>query len=191
MPESRCGKRINQNKQRDQSKVIKNMKLYFSTMRCLVAVLCAGLFNVACSAEPSPLQLAVTGYNHTEKEIGFFTVGRGDGKGGDGTEVGYLGPGTGGGGETCCILAPAVWPQGMTVKVTWESWTKSTPQTLTRVVPVPKYDAKDASTLDVHFLHNGEVKVFVTKYMLGHRDYPLKGKEAEMKPGVPVKIIWP
>jgi hypothetical protein len=59
------------------------------------------------------------------------------------------------------------------------------------VVPVPKYDAKTAGSLNVHFLHNGEVKVFITKYTLGHRDYPLKGKEAEMKPGVPIEIISP
>jgi hypothetical protein len=167
------------------------MKLYFSTVRCLVAVLCAGVFNVACSSDSSTLDLAVTGYNHTEKGIGSFTVSRGDGKDGIGIEFGYLGAGSGGGKFTCCASVPRVWPPGMTVKVTWDGWVKNTEQTLTRVVPVPQYDAKTASTFDVHFLHNGEVKVFVTRYTLGHRDYPLKGKEAEMKPGVPVKIIWP
>jgi hypothetical protein len=166
------------------------MKLYFSPMHCLFAVLCAGVFNVACSEDTSPLQAGVTGYNHTEKSIGYYTVSSGDGKGG-GIEVGFLDAGAGGGGLTCCVLVPRVWPPGMTVKVTWESWTKKTPQTLTRVVPVPKYDAKTAGSLNVHFLYNGEVKVFITKYSLGHRDYPLKGKEAEMKPGVPLKIIWP
>jgi hypothetical protein len=167
------------------------MKLYFSPMRCLFAVLCAGVVNVACSEDTSPLQVAVTGYNHTEKGIGSYTVSRGDGKGGIGIEVGYLRAGTGGGGFTCCVLLPRVWPQGMTVKVTWDGWVKNAEQTLTRVVPVPKYDVETAGTLNVHFLHSGDVKVFVTKYTLGHRDYPLKGKEAEMKPGVPVKIISP
>jgi hypothetical protein len=167
------------------------MKFDFSLMRCLFAVLCTSLVSVACSAEPEPLQLQVTAYNHTEDGIGSYTVSRGDGKGGIGIEVGFLGAGSGGGGRSCCILVPRVWPPGMVVNVTWESWITKTRQTLTRVVPVPKYDAKTASTFDVHFLHNGEVKVFVAQYTLGHRDYPLKGKEAEMKPGVPLEIIWP
>lgn len=60
-----------------------------------------------------------------------------------------------------------------------------------RVVEIPKYDLKNADLFSVHFLRNGEVKVFVTGLLLGHRDYPLKGKDAELKPGVPIKIIWP
>jgi hypothetical protein len=100
------------------------MKLYFSPMHCLFAVLCAGLVNVACSKELSTLDLDVTGYNHTEKEIGSYTVSRGDGKGGIGIEVGYLHAGEGGGGFTCCVLVPRVWPPGMTVKVTWTAGSK-------------------------------------------------------------------
>jgi hypothetical protein len=32
----------------------------------------------------------------------------------------------------------------------------------------------------VHFLRNGEIKVFVTIYMTWHPNYPLKGDEAKM-----------
>jgi hypothetical protein len=170
------------------------MKYNFSPMRCLFALACVGIVNVACSQEPATARLELSGYNHTEKSIGGYSVSNpheGAGAGNGSGEAGYLGGGEGGGSFTCCILVPAVWQPGMTVKVTWDGWVKNIQQTVSRVVPVPKYDAKNASTFDVHFLHDGEVKVFVTKYTLGHRDYPLKGKEAEMKPGVPVKIIWP
>ena len=34
---------------------------------------------------------------------------------------------------------------------------------------------------------HSQIKVFVTMYALWHPDYPLKGKEAELTPGVPPK----
>jgi hypothetical protein len=154
-------------------------------------VLCAGVFNVACSSDSSTLDLSVNGYNHTEKEIGSFTVSRGDGKGGIGIEVGYLGAGSGGGGLTCCVSVPRVWPPGMTVKVTWDGWDKNTEKTLTRVVPVPQYDAKKASTFDVHFLHNGEVKVFVAAYLLGHPDYAAQRQGSGDEARCSNRDFWP
>lgn len=48
-------------------------------------------------------------------------------------------------------------------------------------MPIPKYDK--VGDLAVHFLRNGEVKVFVTNPRLGHPDYPLKGPEAGLNEG--------
>ena len=59
-----------------------------------------------------------------------------------------------------------------------------------KIVSIPQYTSSDASIFVVHFLHDGSYKVFVTKYSLGHRKYPLSGKEAELEPGVPLEIIW-
>lgn len=59
-----------------------------------------------------------------------------------------------------------------------------------KTVLVPQYSRAEASMFVVHFLYDGSYKVFVTKYLLGHRKYPLAGKEAELKPGIPLEIIW-
>jgi hypothetical protein len=59
-----------------------------------------------------------------------------------------------------------------------------------KMVPILQYSCAEASKLVVHFLHDGSYKVFVTRYLLGHRKYPLSGKEAELEPGVPLEIIW-
>ena len=53
---------------------------------------------------------------------------------------------------------------------------------------MPPYDK--VSRLAVHFLRNGEVKVFATMYGLSHPDYPLQGEEATMKPGVPLRLPY-
>ena len=59
-----------------------------------------------------------------------------------------------------------------------------------KTVFIPRYDSSDAGRFVVHFLHDGSYKVFVTKYLLGHRKYPLSGKETELQPGKPLEIIW-
>lgn len=162
------------------------MKHYFFVKRWLFAMICVSLFSTACSKEPATTPLQLTGYNHTNKSIGSFSV---TGDGGEGGNSGYHAPGSGGGGFTCCVSVPTVWQPGMKIMVTWDGWEKDMEKTITRVVPVPKYDAETASRLNVHFLRNGEVKVFISRYGLRNRNYPLKGKEAELKPGVPIEIV--
>lgn len=39
------------------------------------------------------------------------------------------------------------------------------------------------------FFSDGSCKVFVTKYLLRHRKYPLSGKEVELQHGEPLEII--
>lgn len=99
--------------------------------------------------------------------------------------------GAGSGGFTCCVSVPSTWRAGLMVKMTKVIMVNKVKKTVERVVAIPKYDLKDASLFPVHFLRNGDAKVFVTGLLLGHRNYPLKGKEAELEAGVPIKIIWP
>lgn len=164
------------------------MKSFFSTKIWLCAVLGCALLSTACSKEPATTSLQLTGYNHTDRGIGSYSV---SGGGGEGGSAGYIAAGAGGGKFSCCVSVPTVWQPDMKITVTWDGWEKDVEKMIIRVVPVPKYDAKTASTMNVHFLRSGKVKVFVSRSGLRNRDYPLKGKEAELKPGVPIEIILP
>lgn len=118
----------------------------------------------ACGEELIPTN--VVGYNHTDKDIGNFTV---NGQGG-----GFLQAHHGGGKFSCCIDIPKPWKPHYEVTVNWtdnhgESYKE-------RVVEVPKYEK--LGDFAVHFLRSGEVKVFVTILTPRHPDYPLKGSEA-------------
>jgi len=122
---------------------------------------------LACSEEKVGIDLV--GYNHTDYEIGHFSV---DGSGGT-----YLGEHEGGGKFVCCVSVPRKYKPGMKVHVSWGGVGVKTQE---RVVDVPPYKPEDTGVFAVHFLRNGEVKVFVTSYALGHPNYPLKGDEAKM-----------
>lgn len=148
-------------------------------IRILLRVLlsCALLFSAACRGDNSVLA-EVVGYNHTDKHIGRFAV---DGVGGTGILAHK-----GGGKFTCCIGVPKPWRPGMTATIGWTDDHDEHYQE--RVVPVPKYD--EVSRFAVHFLRNGEIKVFVTTYGLGHPDYPLKGTEAGLRLGEDPVEVW-
>lgn len=120
----------------------------------------------------------LTGYNHTTNTIASFYV--------DGQWGGNLSPGTGGGSFVCCVRLPVLWHEGIKVKVVWEDHEL---KTQSRQVMVPKYDSKTLTDFGVHFLRNGEIKVFATYGGLRRRDYPLQGEEAELKPGVPIRHV--
>jgi len=160
-------------------------------MREVITVLIAAFTLLGCnaktSAEPGAAPSAsapvrhgatvsaqLTGYNHTDKTIAAFYV--------NGEWGGNIWPGSGGGSFVCCVELPRPWYEGYKVTVTWEDHELKTQK---REVPVPKYDATNIGSLNVHFLRSGEIKVFAGMTMLGHPDYPFKGKEAELKPGVP------
>ncbi|MEO8154490.1 MAG: DUF3304 domain-containing protein [Rhizobacter sp.] len=120
----------------------------------------------------------LTGYNHTDKTIAAFYV--------NGEWGGNITPGSGGGKFVCCIALPAPWYPGLKVKVTWEDHEG---KMQAREVAVPEYDPKTLSGFNVHFLRSGEIKVFANRLSLWHSDYPLKGKEAELKPGIPIVTL--
>ena len=117
----------------------------------------------------------LTGYNRTSKTIGAFYV--------NGEWGGNITPGSGGGSFVCCVELPVPWRRGLTAKITWED---DEGKTRSREVDVPEYDPNTLSRFNVHFLRNGEIKVFANRLSLWHPDYPLKGQEAELKPGEPI-----
>jgi uncharacterized membrane protein len=153
---------------------------------CISAALVFGI-NIACG-KSSKTALELTAYNHTSEGISWYSVSTSEGSDGG---AGYLGAGAGGGGFTCCVSVPSKWRPGLTVSVTRATIIDGIEKKVVQTVPVPKYDSETASTLNIHFLRDGGTKVFVTRVMLGHRDYPLKGREAELKPGIPIEIRWP
>ena len=131
--------------------------------------------------------VSLTAYNHTESGVGSYIVTLADGTS---VEAGYLGPGEGGGGETCCLSIPSAWKPDMKATISMHILKNGKPIQVEKTVFVPRYNSSDAGRFVVHFLHDGSLKVFVTKYSLGHRKYPLSGKEAELEPGIPLEIIW-
>lgn len=118
----------------------------------------------ACSEELIPTN--VVGYNHTDKDIGNFAV---DGQGG-----GFLQAHRGGGKFSCCLSIPKPWRPNYKVTVNWTDDHGASYKE--RIVDVPRYEK--LGDVAVHFLRNGEVKVFVTMLTPRHPDYPLKGPEA-------------
>ncbi|EED40451.1 conserved hypothetical protein [Stenotrophomonas sp. SKA14] len=75
-------------------------------------------------------------------------------------------------------MVPDRWTPDLKAEIEWttdlETYQKAT-------VSIPRYN--EVGSLAVHFLRNGQVKVFVTNLILGHPDYPLTGPEAPMREG--------
>lgn len=164
------------------------MSYFFKTRLNSLSLVIFLLFStIACSKESMKINVNITAYNHTENGVGSYIVKLADGSW---AEAGFLAPGQGGGGKTCCLSIPSVWKKGMKVTVIMDTIKDGKDIRVEKVVPVPPYVASDAGRFVVHFLHDGSYKVFVTKYLLGHKKYPLAGKEAELQPGVPLEIIW-
>ena len=134
----------------------------------LVAVVTGGLLG---SCEDKTIAPSIVGYNHTNAAIGHFTV---NGRGGGG----FLGAHQGGGKFACCAPIPNPWRSGLTATIGWTDERDEHYQE--RVVPVPEYDAKRTGQFSVHFLRNGDIRVFVTLYGLRHPDYPLKGADTSL-----------
>lgn len=74
--------------------------------------------NTACSKEPMRIDVNLTAYNHTEHGIGSYIVTLEDGSS---AEAGYLDPGQGGGGKTCCFSIPSVWRPGMKATIVMDT----------------------------------------------------------------------
>lgn len=123
----------------------------------------------ACKGRTASTPVAVLGYNHTDAYIAQFLVNGGSGGSADSHSEG---------GTVCCVVLPDRWTPDMKVEIEWttdlETFQKKT-------VAIPKYN--QLGNLAVHFLRNGEIKVFVTNLVLGHPDYPLTGPEAPLREG--------
>lgn len=174
-----------------------------SLFRWLSWLLCAALLTLAgCSpAEtpdppPPPLDpngktgVSMRGYNFTAEGVESFSV--------NGARVSNLPDYGGGGADTCCAMLPNRWHEGMTVRVDWTTSIWTTPyeprehmsiddqlkccvrrRTLSREVSVQRYERP--ATLQVFFLPDDEVEVWVTDFDLGHPQHP-SGREYPTKP---------
>ncbi|MDN2714301.1 DUF3304 domain-containing protein [Janthinobacterium sp. SUN120] len=166
--------------------MVKNL---FSMKTVLIGFLWlfTALPHAAQGKESRELTVNLSGYNHTDHGVGSYEVTL---QNGATAGAGYLDAGQGGGGLTCCLSIPRVWQAGMTANIVMHTIKNGKDIRVEQTVPVPKYAPADAGRFVVHFLCNGKYKVFVTRYLLGHRKYPLSGTEAQLERGVPIEIIW-
>jgi hypothetical protein len=155
----------------------------------LRSLLIAGVILMcsACGKDPGGITANMTAYNHSVESIASFDVELSTGAA---VGAGFIAPGQGGGALTCCVTLPPAWTPGLKVTVRKIAGHNGETQVTIKSVAIPKYDATQNNNLNVHFLNDGNVKVFVTQYALGHQNYPLRGKEADLVPGVPLQIRW-
>ncbi|MDA5343478.1 DUF3304 domain-containing protein [Stenotrophomonas maltophilia] len=123
----------------------------------------------ACKGQSASTPVGVRGYNHTDNHVAQFLVNGGSG--------GSAWPHSAGG-TVCCVVLPDHWAPDQKVEIEWttdlETYQKATES-------ISRYN--EVGSLAVHFLRNGQVKVFVTNLTLGHPDYPLTGPEAPLREG--------
>jgi Protein of unknown function (DUF3304) len=147
-------------------------------------MLCATL-SPACSKDPQvglredQMTANISPYNHTADYIHELYVDEAWG----GNSYAY-----GGGGKyVCCIIYPKTWRPGLTAKVRW-STSSSDPEATgdaikgkwhEKTVAIEKY-TKPGTTLNVHFLAGGEVRLIISSMSAGTPGYP--GPEAPVKP---------
>jgi hypothetical protein len=136
-------------------------------------VLIAALIGACGERHPTTFVSQITGYNHSSNYIADFSV--------NGNWGGNIFVHSGGGKSTCCIELPLPWRSGITVEV---DWVDEHGERHVRNVPVPPYTEKSLGIFNVHFLRDGNIKVFAINAGLGHPDYPLQGEEANLTPGV-------
>ena len=133
-------------------------------------------------AKPASYAAGITGYNFTSEGVQEFYV-----NGQWGSNLPMYG---GGGGTTCCVNVPKRWRPGLVAKIDWTTghWTVPSKEilamdiqeaircclarrTLSKTVPIERYDPEGGG-LQVFFLPNDEIKVWVSNYDLGHEKHP-------------------
>ncbi len=150
---------------------------------------CALAMVVALSGcePPAPrkvqdMAVGITGYNFTAEGVQEYYV--------NGSRGSNLPPYGGGGSTSCCVKLPGEWTPEVTVKVDWTigdytlPWSQlepMTPQqrsaccwrqrTLSKTVPVERY-GEEGGRVQVFFLPNDEIKVWVSNLGLGHARHP-------------------
>ncbi|RIX78339.1 DUF3304 domain-containing protein [Acidovorax cavernicola] len=139
---------------------------------CALALLTLPL--VACSSKERTTEsysANLSPYNHTGDHIEPYV---------DGIFAGHSSAYGGGGSFVCCISYPAKWRPGLSAKVRWatssgipgdrrpEAYVQ---QWHEKVVPIEKYDVP-GSTLNIHFLAGGEVRLIISSKGAGAKDYP-------------------
>lgn len=157
------------------------------TRRALRAVLLAVVLPLAaCSKSPKDGELRadqamakLSAYIHTPDYIHQYYV---EGQwGGNSRAYG------GGGSFVCCMVYLRQWREGLSAKVRWttsSSDPKATGEAATekwheKTVPIDRY-TQTGTTVNVHFMPAGEVRLVITNMSAGQPDYP--GPEAPEKP---------
>ncbi|WP_244917609.1 DUF3304 domain-containing protein [Pseudacidovorax intermedius] len=124
----------------------------------------------------------ITGYNFTSEGVQSFYV--------QGMRGSNLPPYGGGGATSCCVQLPWQWTPDLKVKVDWtighytRPWEQRkdmsieqeraccwTQRTLSKVVPIQPYEA-EGGRLQVLFLPNDEIEVWVSMWALGAPQHP-------------------
>jgi hypothetical protein len=148
---------------------------------CLGAFLALGVVmaNTPVRIAADKLTAQISPYNHTAEYIHQLYV---NDQGG-GNSRAY----SGGGSFVCCIVYPKTWREGLTAKVRWT--TSSSDPSATgdaaigkwheKIVPIDRY-SEPGTTLNVHFLPKGEVRLVVSSKGADHPQYP--GPKAPEKP---------
>jgi len=141
---------------------------------------------IACSDEqqakgrkPEQMVAQLSVYNHTGDYIHQSYV--------DDQSSGNARAYGGGGSFVCCIQYPKVWRERLTAKVRWttsssnpgasgpaaeEKWHE-------KIVPIERY-SEPGTTLNIHFLPDGNVRLIITSMTAGWPGYP--GPDAPKKP---------
>lgn len=163
-----------------------NSRITFVRWLALCSALALSLALAGCEP-PAPrvakdMAVGITGYNFTAEGVQEYYVN--DRRGSN------LPPYGGGGGTSCCVTLPGQWTPGLTVKVDWTMGHWTTPyetrkhltiaeqikccsieRTLSKTVPVERY-GKEGGRVQVFFLPNDEIKVWVSDYDLGFPGHP-------------------
>ncbi len=157
------------------------MKRLTTLTLCALALLVLPL--AACSGKERAREsysANISAYNHTGDYIHQFYV---DGAGGGNSR-----PYGGGGSFVCCISYPAEWRPGLSAKVKWTTSSGNPKDTSPeaavehwheKTVPIDKYEIP-GSTLNVHFLSGGEVRLVISSKGAGAKGYP--GPDYPVKP---------
>ncbi|HBK45385.1 MAG TPA: hypothetical protein DDZ67_02900 [Xanthomonadaceae bacterium] len=141
-----------------------------------VAALVATLAACTPAQEDQAASAKISPYNHTEDYIHQFYI---NGQGG-----GNSYPYEGGGSFVCCINYPRQWYPGLTATVRWTTSSgipgiRTEPVWHEKVVPIERYE-KPGTTLNVHFLPGGQVRLLIWSGSAGSKGY--KGPDAPVKP---------
>jgi hypothetical protein len=135
------------------------------TLAALAALVHTGCADTTYGADIVP-------YNHTSSDIAAVYV--------NGTWGGNSFAHSGGGKFVCCAELPKRSPKDFSVTIGWDDESFKHHERLVKVEPYSQ-----PGHLAVHFLRGDKIKVFVVSVYLNHPDYPLKGEEATLRPGVP------
>jgi hypothetical protein len=139
-------------------------------------ILCSSV-SAGCSSQEARYAATIIGYNHTSNGIIEYTVKIDEGEAVSGLS---LRPHSGGGGFVCCINVPVQWHDKMNVIVHVTEVVEGKEREREVIVPMPEFDSDYMTYLNVHFLRNESIKVFLAGTTISSKNYPLQGAEANL-----------